>query len=224
MPERFSLIPAVYVLLRNDDKIFLIRRAHTGYRDGFYSLPSGHIDGNESAVYAAAREAKEEVGVEIAEQDLKMVHVMHRLAEEGDHERLDAADDRGECYLGKGIACRHLQQIGEERVGPVRGGKPLHDERDLLARHDRRRRGGDAQVCCRRNDDDVRFRAALAAAAGSERLQAQGRQRDRGTAHAFRKVDGQGRESRGATAERDLVREVRVRLARGVDGGDRDGV
>jgi 8-oxo-dGTP diphosphatase len=113
MPERFSLIPAVYVLLRNDDKIFLIRRAHTGYRDGFYSLPSGHIDGNESAVYAAAREAKEEVGVEIAEQDLKMVHVMHRLAEEGDHERVDfffvATKWQGEPYNAEPDKCDDAQ-------------------------------------------------------------------------------------------------------------------
>ena len=67
----------------------LIRRANTGYLDGFYSLPSGHIDGNEPAIYAAVREAKEEVGIDIDPNDLKFVHVIHRVAEEKDHERVD---------------------------------------------------------------------------------------------------------------------------------------
>lgn len=85
----FSLVPAAYVVLRKGDEVLLIRRAHTGYLDGFYSLPSGHIDGNEPAVRAAAREAKEEVGVDIAPGDLRFVHVIHRMAEEKNHERVD---------------------------------------------------------------------------------------------------------------------------------------
>jgi len=87
--NRFSLVPAAYIILRQEDKILLIRRANTGYLDGFYSLPSGHIDGNEPAIYAAVREAKEEVGIDIDPNDLKFVHVIHRVAEEKDHERVD---------------------------------------------------------------------------------------------------------------------------------------
>jgi 8-oxo-dGTP diphosphatase len=89
MAERFTVIPAVYIVLRRDDKILLIRRANTGYHDGFYSLPAGHVDGKEPAIIAAAREAKEEIDVDIALIDLQLVHMMHRVAEEGDHERVD---------------------------------------------------------------------------------------------------------------------------------------
>lgn len=85
----FSLVPAAYIILRKGDEVLLIRRSNTGYMDGFYSLPSGHIDGNEPAMRAAAREAKEEVGVEIVPSDLRFVHVVHRVAEEKDHERVD---------------------------------------------------------------------------------------------------------------------------------------
>ncbi|HUS26057.1 MAG TPA: NUDIX domain-containing protein [Nevskiaceae bacterium] len=86
--QRFHVVPAVYVIFRDGDKVLLLKRANTGYRDGEYSMPSGHVDGGEPAVVAAAREAKEEVGVTIDPTDLKLVHTQHRLAEEGDHERI----------------------------------------------------------------------------------------------------------------------------------------
>lgn len=89
MSNRFSVVPAAYVLLRKNDKVLLIRRANTGYRDGWYSLPAGHIDGGESALQAAVREAKEEIGIDVAPEDLHFVHIAHRMAEEGDHERVD---------------------------------------------------------------------------------------------------------------------------------------
>lgn len=89
MKQRWTVIPAAYLIFRDEDKILLLRRANTGYRDCWYSLPSGHIDGGEPAAEAAAREAKEEVGVVINPKDLKLVHTMHRRAMEGDHERID---------------------------------------------------------------------------------------------------------------------------------------
>jgi 8-oxo-dGTP pyrophosphatase MutT (NUDIX family) len=83
------VIPAVYIIFRDGDKILLLERAHTGYHDGDYSLPAGHLDGGESALLAAIREAKEEVGVDIAPEAMRLVHTQHRMAEEGDHERMN---------------------------------------------------------------------------------------------------------------------------------------
>ena len=57
--------------------------------DGYYSLPAGHVDGNESARQAAIREAKEEVNIDLTPRDLELIHTMHRKATEGDHERMD---------------------------------------------------------------------------------------------------------------------------------------
>lgn len=96
MKQRFKIVPAVYIILRDGDKILLLKRANTGYHDGLYALPAGHIDGDEPALQAAIREAKEEVGITIPEASMRFVHVMHRVAEEGDHERVDfffEADD-----------------------------------------------------------------------------------------------------------------------------------
>jgi 8-oxo-dGTP diphosphatase len=86
-PEtRFKLILSVYTILVKDDKVLLLRRANTGYEDGNYGLPSGHADGAEAGREAAARETKEEVGVDIVPHDMKFVHAMHRLQ---DDERVD---------------------------------------------------------------------------------------------------------------------------------------
>ena len=63
-----------------------MRRFHTGYRDGEYSVPAGHLDGNETVRAAAQREAAEEVGVQIRADDILFSSVMHR--NEGD-ERVD---------------------------------------------------------------------------------------------------------------------------------------
>ncbi len=76
--ERFKLIAAVYLLFRRDNEILLLLRANTGYEDGKYGLVSGHVDGDEPLTQAAAREAREEAGVEIDPADLVLRTVMHR--------------------------------------------------------------------------------------------------------------------------------------------------
>ncbi|MCK4592809.1 NUDIX domain-containing protein [Candidatus Parcubacteria bacterium] len=84
--ERFKLIPACHLLLVKENQILLMRRFNTGYRDGFYSVLAGHLDGNESAKTAMAREAKEEAGIDIDENEIKFASVMHRKS---DDERVD---------------------------------------------------------------------------------------------------------------------------------------
>lgn len=85
----FKLIPAVYLLLRRDNEVLLLRRANTGYQDGKYSLIAGHLDGDELATDAMAREAKEEAGIEIDSTDLRLVHFTHRLGRNDSQERVD---------------------------------------------------------------------------------------------------------------------------------------
>ncbi len=90
MTNRFKLIPTVGLLLRRDNEILLLRRANTGYQDGNYGLVAGHIDGDELATDAAAREAKEEAGVIVEPSHLRFVHVAHRLTRNHPgQERLD---------------------------------------------------------------------------------------------------------------------------------------
>ena len=85
--ERFKLIPSVYLILLKDNKILLLRRYNTGFRDGEYSFIAGHLDGNETLRQAMVREAKEEANIELNSADLELVHTMNR--NETEEERID---------------------------------------------------------------------------------------------------------------------------------------
>src|SRR5215208_8391048 len=76
----------VHLLFFRKDQVLLLRRYNTGYADGQYSVPAGHLDGGETVIAAAAREAQEETGVQIEAGDILFSSVMHRT--EGD-ERVD---------------------------------------------------------------------------------------------------------------------------------------
>ncbi|MEK7570755.1 MAG: NUDIX domain-containing protein [Patescibacteria group bacterium] len=76
--QRFTVRAAVYLVLIRDNHILLLRRFNTGWKDGWYSLVAGHLDGDETVFQAMMREAKEEAGLTIEEKDLSVVHVMHR--------------------------------------------------------------------------------------------------------------------------------------------------
>ena len=84
--ERARFACAVHLFLVRGDEILLLRRCNTGYQDGNYSVVAGHLDGGEPVVSATIREAREEVGIVLAADDLTVVGVMHRR--EGD-ERID---------------------------------------------------------------------------------------------------------------------------------------
>lgn len=85
--ERFKLIGAAHLFLVKDNEVLLLRRFNTGYEDGNYSVPAGHLDGDESVIRCMAREAQEEAGIVIDPKNIKVAHVMHRKTPEG--ERID---------------------------------------------------------------------------------------------------------------------------------------
>ncbi|MBI4177591.1 MAG: NUDIX domain-containing protein [Candidatus Aenigmarchaeota archaeon] len=87
MSKHFKLVCAVYLILRRNGKVLMLRRFNTGFMDGNYGLVAGHIDGGESLFSAMAREAKEEIGITVEPKDLEVIHVMHRGCESPDYER-----------------------------------------------------------------------------------------------------------------------------------------
>jgi len=76
----FKLRVAVYLVLKRDNEILLLLRQGTGYADGFYSVVSGHLNGQECASDAMIRESFEEAGIIIAPEHLKFALVIHRNA------------------------------------------------------------------------------------------------------------------------------------------------
>lgn len=78
--ERYTIRCAVYLFLIQDNKLLLLRRKNTGWKDGEYGVPAGHLEKGETIKEAAVREVKEETTIEIDQKELKLVHVMHRRA------------------------------------------------------------------------------------------------------------------------------------------------
>lgn len=60
-PEYYA---AVFAVLEDaDGRVLLLERTNTGWLDGSYGLPSGHVEPGEMPSEAMVREALEEVGV-----------------------------------------------------------------------------------------------------------------------------------------------------------------
>jgi mutator protein MutT len=88
--ERHKIVPAAYIILTKGSKIFLARRFNTGYEDGKYSLPAGHVEAGETFTQCIIREAEEEIGIILNTADLKMAHAMQRLPlKDQNNERVD---------------------------------------------------------------------------------------------------------------------------------------
>ncbi len=47
MKERHAIVCAAHLLLRREGEVLLARRFNTGWEDGNYSVPAGHVDENE---------------------------------------------------------------------------------------------------------------------------------------------------------------------------------
>lgn len=79
--SRFRVVAAVYGILEAEDRVLLMRRAGTGYRDGQLGLPAGHVDGGEDAVSALRRELREELAITVDADACHLALVVHRASE-----------------------------------------------------------------------------------------------------------------------------------------------
>lgn len=78
--DRFKAPISVQLIITKGNSVLLLRRFNTGYADGHYCLPAGHVEDNEEVRDAMIREAKEEIGIELIKDNLELVHVLHRKA------------------------------------------------------------------------------------------------------------------------------------------------
>ncbi len=113
MKTRNKSTPAVYLLLKKGGKVLLGRRQNTGYYDGWYGMPAGHIDAGELPVETVIREAREEVGINIDPKDIRFVHALYRTAHDETGDRSDyffiAKTWRGEPKIMESEKCDDLQ-------------------------------------------------------------------------------------------------------------------
>ncbi|TSC70436.1 MAG: NUDIX hydrolase [Parcubacteria group bacterium Gr01-1014_46] len=89
MKVRNKAVPAVYLILEKDGRILLGRRVNTGYQDGNYQMPAGHVEEGELPTEALVREAKEEIGIDINPKDLELVHLSCRPKHDESGDRID---------------------------------------------------------------------------------------------------------------------------------------
>lgn len=75
---RKGIIVDLHLIARDRGKILMGIRKNTGFCDGMYHLPAGHLEEGETITSGAIREAKEELAINIDPAALNLVHVMHQ--------------------------------------------------------------------------------------------------------------------------------------------------
>lgn len=83
MKERYQIRVAVYGLIIRDGKILMLRRKNTNWFDGFFGVPAGHLEEDETLKHAACREIKEEAELDVLESDLQFAYMEHRIHPNG---------------------------------------------------------------------------------------------------------------------------------------------
>ncbi|WP_131105332.1 dihydrofolate reductase [Ornithinimicrobium sufpigmenti] len=89
--ERFALVPAAYLVLLRDAtdgehetdagrrEVLLQLRRGTAYLDGWWACgAAGHVERGETVLQGAAREAREELGIEVRTEDLALAATVQR--------------------------------------------------------------------------------------------------------------------------------------------------
>ena len=87
--ERNKAVPAVYLFLRKQNEILLMRRQGSGFYDSWYSVPAGHVEAGELPLEGLIREMKEELGIDITPQHARLVHIMYRTKYDETGDRVD---------------------------------------------------------------------------------------------------------------------------------------
>ncbi len=118
MKERHKSIAAVYLILKQESRVLLLKRFNTGYCDDQYGLPSGHVEKDESIIDAMVREASEEIGVVIRSADLRLAHIRDRSSDDGHRIDFFFTCERwsGELVNAEPHKCSDLRWFGRDQL------------------------------------------------------------------------------------------------------------
>lgn len=120
MKIRNKSVPAVYILLEQKGKYLIGRRCNTGYADGSYQVPAGHVEEGELPTEAVVREAREEVGVSLDSSNLQLVHVGYRPKHDLTGDRVDfffqAKEWQGEVKNMEPSKCDDLKWVSLDEL------------------------------------------------------------------------------------------------------------
>ncbi len=131
MEERYKCAVVVDLMLtrKNNGKneILLALRKNTGYNDGKYELPGGHVEAEEDLLDAMIREAKEELNIELKREDLKIEHILHHYKGNRIKFIISAKKYEGTLQVGEPDKCEKIEWFDtnnlpeniEQRAGKV---------------------------------------------------------------------------------------------------------
>jgi len=109
----YPLPIAVMLVILENNRVLLGQRKNTGFMDGFYALPGGRHDRNESLTAAAIREAHEELDIVVAPQDIQFANCINLKRPDDDSSMLYATFQilkyQGEIHNAEPHKCADLQ-------------------------------------------------------------------------------------------------------------------
>jgi 8-oxo-dGTP diphosphatase len=125
----------VHLILVLGRKVLLLRRANTGFADGWWPVPGGSLEHGETLPQAAAREALEEVSVTIDLADLSFAHLCHQADPDGlarvgvffTARRWVGEPVNAEPHKCSEIAWHDLADLPGDVVSYIRAGLDAHD-------------------------------------------------------------------------------------------------
>ena len=77
-----QIVKGAFLFLLKEKQILLYKRKDTTHFQNYYGVISGNVEENEVFENAIIREAEEEIGIKIKQEDLEAVHMMHRIDEQ----------------------------------------------------------------------------------------------------------------------------------------------
>ncbi|HEX4817070.1 MAG TPA: NUDIX domain-containing protein [Nonomuraea sp.] len=120
MPRYRTIVDAMLILVR-DGQVLLARRQGTGYADGCWNLPSGHLEEGETIAQAVVREACEEIAIDLHPDRLRFVHLCHFRNPEGEARIgafFEATEWRGEPSNAEPHKCAQIAWFALDRLPP----------------------------------------------------------------------------------------------------------
>ena len=113
MENRYKSIIVVDLMLtrKNNEKteVLLALWKNTGYNDGKYELPGGHVEEGEDLIDAMIREAKEELNINLKRENLSIVHILHHYKADRIIFRILAKEYAGNIQIGEPDKCEKLE-------------------------------------------------------------------------------------------------------------------
>lgn len=122
MSERVKFNASVSFILEKDNKFLLFYRTDGYFKDGWWVLPAGHIEENETATQTVIREAKEELGINVEPKDVVFAHLVHNLV--GENKRMDfyflVKDFKGEIKNLEPTKCSVMTFFAKDDLPPLK--------------------------------------------------------------------------------------------------------